>query len=135
MAKTLTQDQKDIALMRKAKREGRLQEGTANLTGRRKKTKTPKVTKLPTAVAKNGDSKQRDKGKTKGSKQTFAAHKGDFENNQKITVVGEIPNGRAKCFKSGMTVQECLDAQKKAGFRGRRAAIRRAQSSGAIKIK
>ncbi len=101
---------------------------TAKKDGQPKDAKGVKTTAKPAKPAKPTKATK----KTRGGLPSRA--KGDFTNDQKIKVVGEITNGRAKCFKTGMTVGDCLAAQKKAGLKNRRGFIRRARKAGAIQI-
>ncbi len=103
--------------------------------------KAPKVTKGPTKVAKGVKTTAKPAKPAKPKKTTKKKRgglpsraKGDFTNDQKITIVGKIANGRGKCFKTGMTVGDCLAAQKKAGLKNRRGFIRRTWKAGAIQI-
>lgn len=49
----------------------------------------------------------------------------DFTNEAKIKVVKGRDIARKGCFRSGQTVAQCLAAQKRAGYRGRRKYIRK----------
>lgn len=62
---------------------------------------------------------------------------GDFTNDQRLAVVrGKRPEiSRAECFRSGMTVSQCLTAQKTAGYRGRRKYIRTQIAAGRVTLK
>ncbi len=59
----------------------------------------------------------------------------DFTNETRLRVLKPRLITRTGCFKNNQTVDACLAAQKKAGFRGRRKFIRTQISAGRVALK
>jgi hypothetical protein len=106
--------------------------------------KVPAVAKAKVAKAKRSAKPKAKVAKAKRTVKAKKARKGnrgggkalsDFRNTDILKILKGKEIARGECFRNGQTVAQCIQAQGKAGYRGRRKYVRKQIALGRISLK